>query len=42
VHLARYREWANDGVFRLSPGLEDTADLIAELDEVLDLAASWA
>jgi cystathionine beta-lyase/cystathionine gamma-synthase len=41
VHLARYREWANDGVFRLSPGLEDTADLIAELDEVLDLAASW-
>ena len=42
AHLARYREWANDGVFRLSPGLEDPADLTAELDEVLGLAASWA
>lgn len=42
AHLARYREWANDGVFRLSPGLEDPADLIAEVDEVLRLAASWA
>ena len=40
AHLARYREWANDGVFRLSPGLEDPADLIAELDEVLSVAAA--
>jgi methionine-gamma-lyase len=40
--LARYRAWAGDGVFRLSPGLEDPADLIAELDEVLRLAASRA
>ena len=42
AHLARYQEWASDGVFRLSPGLEDPADLTAELDEVLGLAASWA
>jgi cystathionine gamma-synthase/methionine-gamma-lyase len=42
TRLARYRAWAGDGVFRLSPGLEDPADLIAELDEVLRLAASRA
>jgi cystathionine beta-lyase/cystathionine gamma-synthase len=41
AHLARYREWAHDGVFRLSPGLEDPADLTTELDEVLGVAASW-
>ena len=41
AHLARYREWANNGVFRLSPGLEDPADLTAEFDEVLSPAASW-
>ena len=42
AHLARYRGWAGDGVFRLSPGLEDPADLIAELDEVLGVAAARA
>ncbi|MCC7022320.1 MAG: hypothetical protein IT338_05810 [Thermomicrobiales bacterium] len=40
TYLARYRSWANEGVFRLSPGLEDPDDLIAELDEVLRLAAT--
>jgi methionine-gamma-lyase len=40
AHLARYRKWANDGVFRLSPGIEDPDDLTAELDAVLSLAAS--
>lgn len=30
-----YRDWAGDGVFRLSVGLEDAADLIADLDRVL-------
>lgn len=29
--LAAYRDWAGDGVFRLSVGLEDPADLIADL-----------
>jgi methionine-gamma-lyase len=42
AHLARYREWAGDGVFRLSPGLEDPDDLTAELDEILRGAAAWA
>ena len=42
AHLARYREWAGDGMFRLSPGLEDPADLFTELDEVLGVTASWA
>lgn len=41
-HFARYRAWAGDGVFRLSPGLEDPADLIGELDAVLDLATALA
>ncbi len=35
--LARYREWAGDGVFRVSVGLEDAADLIADLDQALEL-----
>jgi methionine-gamma-lyase len=30
-----YREFAGDGVFRLSVGLEDPADLIADLDNAL-------
>ncbi len=32
---AAYREWAGAGLFRLSVGLEDAADLIADLDAVL-------
>jgi cystathionine beta-lyase/cystathionine gamma-synthase len=31
----RYREFAGDGVFRLSVGLEDAEDLCADLDRVL-------
>lgn len=31
VALDRYRDWAGDGLFRLSVGLEDPADLIADL-----------
>ena len=31
----RYREFAGDGVFRLSVGLEDAADICADLDGVL-------
>lgn len=30
--LDRYRDWAGDGLFRLSVGLEDPADLIDDLD----------
>ncbi len=30
-----YRDWAGEGVFRLSVGLEDADDLIADLDRVL-------
>ncbi|MCL5778168.1 PLP-dependent aspartate aminotransferase family protein [Limibaculum sp. FT325] len=30
-----YRDWAGEGVFRLSIGLEDAADLIRDLDAVL-------
>lgn len=30
-----YRHWAGEGVFRLSVGLEDAEDLIADLDRVL-------
>jgi cystathionine beta-lyase/cystathionine gamma-synthase len=30
-----YRDWAGEGVFRLSVGLEDAEDLIADLDRVL-------
>jgi cystathionine beta-lyase/cystathionine gamma-synthase len=33
--LARYRNFAGDGLFRLSVGLEDAADLCADLDSVL-------
>jgi cystathionine beta-lyase/cystathionine gamma-synthase len=33
--LASYRDWAGDGVFRFSVGLEDSADLIADLDACL-------
>jgi methionine-gamma-lyase len=32
---ASYRKYAGDGVFRLSVGLEDPADLIADLDQAL-------
>jgi canavanine-gamma-lyase len=34
-HLARYREWAGDGFFRLSIGLEDPEDLYQDLDRAL-------
>jgi methionine-gamma-lyase len=30
-----YRTYAGDGIFRLSVGLEDAEDLIADLDRVL-------
>jgi len=30
-----YRGWAGEGSFRLSIGLEDLADLIADLDQAL-------
>lgn len=30
-----YRDWAGDGIFRLSVGLEDAEDLIGDLDRVL-------
>ena len=33
--LEGYRKWAGDGVFRLSVGLEDPEDLIADLARVL-------
>lgn len=33
--LEDYRDWAGEGVFRLSVGLEATADLIADLDFAL-------
>ncbi len=33
--LADYRRHAGDGIFRLSVGLEDPADLIADLDQAL-------
>jgi cystathionine beta-lyase/cystathionine gamma-synthase len=33
--LARYRQFAGDGVFRVSIGLEDPEDLIADFDAVL-------
>ncbi len=35
AQLAHYREYAGDGVFRLSVGLEDAEDLCRELDRVL-------
>jgi cystathionine beta-lyase/cystathionine gamma-synthase len=37
-HLARYREWAGDGFFRLSIGLEDAEDLCEDLDRALTAA----
>lgn len=33
--LDAYRDYAGDGIFRLSVGLEDAADLIADLDRAL-------
>jgi methionine-gamma-lyase len=33
--LARYRELAGDGIFRLSVGLEDADDLCADLNQAL-------
>jgi cystathionine beta-lyase/cystathionine gamma-synthase len=33
--LESYRDWAGDGVFRFSVGLEDSVDLIADLDACL-------
>jgi cystathionine beta-lyase/cystathionine gamma-synthase len=33
--LEKYREIAGQGIFRLSVGLEDAADLCADLDRVL-------
>ena len=33
--LARYRDWAGDGLFRLSVGLEDADDLIEDLARAL-------
>jgi methionine-gamma-lyase len=35
IELDKYREAAGDGIFRLSVGLEDSADLIRDLDAVL-------
>ena len=35
AQLAHYREYAGDGLFRLSVGLEDAADLCRDLDRVL-------
>jgi cystathionine gamma-synthase len=34
--LQRWNDWAGEGVFRLSVGLEDPADLIADLARALD------
>ncbi len=34
--LSRWQDWAGEGVFRLSVGLEDPADLIADLARALD------
>jgi cystathionine beta-lyase/cystathionine gamma-synthase len=34
-HLARYRAFAGDGLFRVSVGLEDAEDLCADLDQAL-------
>lgn len=36
-HLRRYREFAGDGFFRLSIGLEDADDLCADLDRALSV-----
>ena len=37
--LAGYRSWAGDGVFRLSPGIEDSVDLAEHLTAVLQHAS---
>lgn len=34
--LARYRDFAGDGIFRLSVGLEDAEDLCRDLDQALE------
>jgi methionine-gamma-lyase len=34
-HLKRFRQWAGDGIFRVSIGLEDPDDLCADLDQAL-------
>jgi cystathionine beta-lyase/cystathionine gamma-synthase len=39
-HLTRYREWAGDAFFRLSIGLEDPEDLIADLERALSVLES--
>ncbi|MFI9560258.1 trans-sulfuration enzyme family protein [Nonomuraea endophytica] len=36
-HLRRYREWAGDGFFRLSIGLEDSEDLCSDLERALSV-----
>jgi methionine-gamma-lyase len=35
AQMARYREFAGDGIFRLSVGLEDADDLCTDLDQAL-------
>lgn len=35
AQAARYREWAGEGVFRVSVGLEDADDLVADLEQAL-------
>jgi cystathionine beta-lyase/cystathionine gamma-synthase len=35
AELEKYRAAAGDGIFRLSVGLEDSADIIADLDRIL-------
>ena len=35
TELDKYRDIAGDGIFRFSVGLEDSADLIRDLDRVL-------
>lgn len=42
AQLERYRAWAGDGVFRLSPGIEDVADLERHLRLLLARAAELA
>ena len=39
-HLSRYREFAGDGFFRLSIGLEDAEDLCQDLDRALSVIDS--
>jgi methionine-gamma-lyase len=36
AQLESYREYAGDGIFRLSVGIEDPADLIGDLEQALD------